>query len=129
MSPGQDWSEVRITAIQRGPMEIAGWLGQREKQLLGAQDLSHPFGTLVTLSYIRFSTFRVPRLGRDREDNLFRIPNEPTLFLEVRVASLKFPWVFHKNRFQDPTTTVQDEDNVGLKAEGWSPLAASFSSW
>jgi len=50
------FSDVRITAIQRGPMEIAGWLGQREKQLL----------------------------GRDRED---------------------------------PTTTVQDEDNVGLKAD------------
>ena len=50
------FSDVRITAIQQGPMEIGGWLGQREKQLL----------------------------GRDRED---------------------------------PSTTVQDEDNVGLKPE------------
>lgn len=54
--PRGRWPEVRITAIQRGPMEIGGWLGQREKQLL----------------------------GRDRED---------------------------------PSTTVQDEDHVGLKPE------------
>mmetsp|Transcript_7972 Transcript_7972/g.14505 ORF Transcript_7972/g.14505 Transcript_7972/m.14505 type:complete len:327 (+) Transcript_7972:64-1044(+) len=50
------FSEVRITALRRGPMEIGGFLGQRERQLL----------------------------GRDRED---------------------------------PSSTVQDEDNVGLRSE------------
>eukprot|EP00913_Durusdinium_trenchii_P027967 g26222.t2 len=61
------FADVRITAIQRGPMEVAGWLGQRERQLL----------------------------GRDRED---------------------------------PTTTVQDEDNVGLRPEDPDPARSTSTS-
>ena len=34
-------AEVRITAIQRGPMEIGGWLGQRERQLLEPRSLEN----------------------------------------------------------------------------------------
>lgn len=33
--------QVRITAIQRGPMEVAGWLGQRERQLPGSPKWRH----------------------------------------------------------------------------------------
>ena len=71
-----------------------------------------------------FHLWSVPRLGRDREDQQNQNPElEPTMeFLEVCFAILKLHG-FSTLRIQDPTTTVQDEDNVGLKAdEGWSPL-------
>lgn len=70
-----------------------------------------------------FHLWSVPRLGRDREDQNQNPELEPTMeFLEVCFAILKLHG-FSTLRIQDPTTTVQDEDNVGLKAdEGWSPL-------
>lgn len=110
-SSGQDGStEVRITAIQRGPMEIAGWLGQREKQLLGPykSHLQIFPGSLtsilwhLSLSIILTSDFNCEvcrgLAGIERTNKITNPDLELTLlFLEVGSCISQTPWGFARS--------------------------------